>query len=53
MTTLVMQVKPSVEVRKEPRQQTDNMINTMLYGLKTFRDNAKCMVNVEIKSDLF
>lgn len=53
MTTLVMQVKPSVEVRKEPRQQTDNMINTMLYGLKTYKDNAKCMVNVEVKADLF
>lgn len=53
MTTLVMQKKPSVEVRKEPRQQTDNIINTMLYGLKTFRDNAKCMVNVEIKADGF
>lgn len=52
-TTLVVQKKPSVEVERVQKRLSDRIKNGMLYGLKTFADNAKYMVNVEIKSSGF
>jgi len=49
-TTLVVQKMPSVEKTRIPLQFGHYIKNGMLYGYKTFRDNAKCMVKAEIKS---
>lgn len=52
-TTLVVQKMPSVEKTRIPLQFGHYIKNGMLYGYKTFRDNAKCMVKAEIKSSWF
>lgn len=45
----VMQRTPSVVLKEEPKRLGKNSINGVLYGVKTFADNAKQMVNVELK----
>ena len=45
----VMQRTPSVVLKDEPKKLGKNSLNGVLYGVKTFADNAKQMVNVEIK----
>lgn len=52
-TTLVMQKRPSIEVNQIPLQFGKYINNGMLYGIKTFSDNAKNMVKVEINSSTF
>lgn len=44
----VMQRTPSVMRKEEPKKLGANYLNGVLYGVKTFSDNAKQMVNVEI-----
>ncbi len=50
---LVMQKKPSVEMRQEPKQLASNCINGMLYKTKTFVDNGIQMVDVRVRCDLY
>lgn len=50
---LVMQKTPSVEYRKEPKKLGGNILNGVLFGVKTFRDNSYQMVNVPIASSTF
>lgn len=45
----VMQRTPSVVLKDEPKKLGKNSLNGVLYGVKTFADNAKQMVNVELK----
>jgi len=52
-TTLVMQRTPDVKVVDHPERIGVNIQNGVLYGTKTFADNAKCMVRVEIASSTF
>ena len=49
-TTLVMQKKPSVEVKDNPNRLGKNILNGVLYWVKTFADNAKNMVRVELNA---
>ena len=47
----VMQREPSVKVAEIPLQFGKYYKNGVLYGVKTFADNAKKMVNVKIKDN--
>lgn len=47
-TTLIAQKMPTVERTRIPLQFGDYIKNGMLYGIKTFKDNAARMVKVEI-----
>lgn len=47
-TTLIAQKMPTVERTRIPLQFGDYVKNGMLYGVKTFQDNARRMVKVEI-----
>lgn len=47
-TTLIAQKMPTVERTRIPLQFGDYIKNGMLYGIKTFKDNAQRMVKVEI-----
>lgn len=51
--TIVMQKTPQIEVRTVQDKLGKNVLNGVLYGVKTFADNAKQMVNVKIKSSSF
>jgi len=48
-----MQRTPDVKVVDHPERIGVNIQNGVLYGTKTFADNAKCMVRVEIASSTF
>ena len=50
-TTLITQKMPSVERTRIPLQFGDYIKNGMLYGVKTYLDNAKRMVKVEVLLD--
>lgn len=50
---LVIQKSPSVEEKENPNRLGKNILNGCLYGVKTFVDNAKQMVKVEIKSSAY
>lgn len=50
---LVMQRDPSVLIKDAPKQMGKNVLNAVLYGVKTFADNAKAMVNVEVNASAF
>lgn len=48
--TMVMQKTPGVQVKEVPDKLGKNILNGCLYGVKTFNDNAKRMVNVKVAS---
>lgn len=48
MTTLIAQKMPSIEKVRIPLQFGDYIKNGMLYGVKTFKDNATRMVKCEV-----
>lgn len=48
---LVMQRTPTVLRKDVPDKIGKNIVNAVLYGVKTFTDNAKQMVNVELRAD--
>ena len=48
--TLVVQQDPSIEFVKAEKRKGYFYQNTILYGVKTYNDNAKQMVNVELNS---
>lgn len=50
-TTLITQKMPSIEKTRIPLQFGDYIKNGMLYGVKTYLDNAKRMVKVEVLLD--
>lgn len=51
MTALVIQAKPKIEVSRIVLQNADAVKNFMLYGVKTFYENAQRMVKVDILTD--
>ena len=50
---VVMQRTPSVDIKDEPKRLGKNVLNGVLYGFKTFQDNAKQMVDMKIASSAF
>lgn len=50
---LVMQKNPQIQIKEVPDKLGKNILNGVLYGVKTFTDNAKAMVDVQIRSDAF
>lgn len=52
-TTLVVQSAPKIYRKEEPKKIGGNYLSAMLYGIKTFNDNAKNSVRVEIASSGF
>lgn len=50
---LVMQADPRVQIKEVPDKLGKNILNGVLYGYKTYADNAKQMVNVKIQSSEF
>jgi hypothetical protein len=51
--SLVVQEDPSISAVKAEKRKGYFYQNTILYGVKTFADNAKQMVNIEINSSSF
>lgn len=51
--TLVMQSDARPQVKQVPDKLGVNILNGVLYGVKTFADGAKELVNVEIQSSAF
>ena len=51
--TLVIQSDTRVQVKEEPKKFGKNILNGVLYGVKTFADGAKQLVDVQIKSSGF
>ena len=52
-TTLVMQSDARPQVKQVPDKLGVNILNGVLYWVKTFADGAKQLVNVEIQSSAF
>jgi len=52
-TDLVIQAKPKLEVKEVPDKLGKNFLPYTLYGLKTFTEGAKKLVDVRIRSDNF
>lgn len=50
---LIMQRMPKVVERPVQDKMGNNYLNTVLYGVRTFRDNSFAMVNVTIRADQF
>lgn len=50
---LIMQADPRVQIKEVPDKLGKNILNGVLYGVKTFADNAKQMVDVKIRSNNF
>lgn len=50
---LVMQADPRVQIKEVPDKLGKNVLNGVLYGVKTFADNAKQMVDVKINSSSY
>lgn len=48
-----MQKAPKVTERDAQLRDGKVVINTVLYGTKTFADDAKCMVDVAIQSSSY
>jgi len=51
--TIVVQKDPSIEVKEVPDKLGKNILDGMLYGYKTFADNAKMLVDVKIAASAF
>lgn len=51
--TLVVQRMPSVSIVEAQKRLGKFIKNGVLYGVKTFADNAKRMVNVEVNASSF
>lgn len=51
--TLVMQSDAMPQIKEVPDKLGKNILNGVLYGVKTFLDGAKQLVNVEIQSSTF
>lgn len=51
--TLVVQKYPIISPRPVQDKMGQNILSTMLYGYKTFNDNSKLMVNIEVKSSSY
>jgi len=50
---LVIQKYPKVQPEHRDGYIGRDIINSILYGLKTFAEGAKCLVDVQIRSDAF
>jgi hypothetical protein len=51
--TLVMQSDARPQIKEVPDKLGVNILNGVLYGVKTFTDGANQMVNVELQSSTF
>lgn len=51
--TIVVQSEPQVLVREVQDKLGRNILNGVLYGVKTFADNAKMMVDVQVAASSF
>jgi uncharacterized Fe-S cluster protein YjdI len=51
--TLVMQRKPAVKVDDAEKRMGKYVKNAVLYGVRTFRDNSRRMVNVKVAASGF
>lgn len=47
---VVMQADPRVQIKEVPDKLGKNILNGVLYGYKTYADNARQMVDVKIQS---
>lgn len=52
-TTLVMQKDPMPQVKSVPDKLGVNILNGVLYGVKTFQDGAKRLVDVALNSSTY
>lgn len=52
-TALIVQKEPRLVFKDEPKRHGGNVLNGILYGLKSFTDTKKKLVNVEIQSATF
>lgn len=52
-TTLVLQSDAAPQVKEVPDKLGKNVLNGVLYGLKTFADGAKMLVDVQINASTF
>lgn len=50
-TDLVIQAKPSVEVKEVPDKLGKNVLPYTLYGLKTFTEGKRALVDVRVRAD--
>ena len=50
-TDLVIQAKPNVEVKDVPDKLGKNVLPYTLYGLKTFTEGKKALVDVQVRAD--
>jgi hypothetical protein len=48
-----MQSEPRPQIKEVPDKLGKNILNGVLYGVKTFTDGAKQLVNVELQSSAF
>lgn len=51
--TVVMQKEPKIEIRPVQDKLGKNILNGALYGVKTFTDNAKMLVDVKVRASSF
>lgn len=51
--TCVMQKKPKVTPKEEPKREGKNILMSMLYGYKTFSDGAKQLANIELNASSY
>ena len=51
--TLIVQKEPNIQVKEVPDKLGKNILNGVLYGYKTFADNAKMLVNVKLNASTF
>lgn len=51
--TLVIQSEPNIKIKEVPDKHGKNILNGVLYGYKTFADNAKMLVNVKLNASAF
>lgn len=52
-TTLVMQSDAAPQIKEVPDKLGKNVLNGVLYGLKTFADGAKMLVDVQINASTY
>jgi hypothetical protein len=48
--TLVVQSNPKMKMQDAPKRNGNFILSTVLYGVKTFADGAKMLVNIKVKT---
>lgn len=52
-TNLAIKRKPKVEIKDDPQKFGKNILNGIMYGLKTFQTDKPRLIDVQIRSDAF